>query len=403
MSDYPSPGVYIVEDHSVSLRINLSDTAVPAFLCTAAEFTALTVAKGSDNQPVKSARIYAWLDVARIAEEDAKKKAKVVAKPATAAKSASLADTQIYRALQAYFENGGGPCYVLNGIDEAAADHIKILQDVTLLVQAGVDSSDGVTAFCRANRGVFGIIDAKVVAKGSSDALTKAQAGLPNVAAYYPSFIKAAVDKSVPASGAAAAAAASASANVPASAVMAGIYCRVDRERGVWKAPANVDVRGGLAVSEYLSLAKQEALYEKAPSINVIRGISGKAPIVWGARTLAAETEGDDFRYVPVRRLFDAVEKDIKATLSIAVFEPNSPPIWERVRGAIDNYLHALWKQGALIGDTPSDAYLVQVGLGVTMTDDDLRSGKMIVRVALAPSRPAEFIFLNFSQQVGLG
>jgi len=128
-----------------------------------------------------------------------------------------------------------------------------------------------------------------------------------------------------------------------------------------------------------------------------------KSPIVWGARTSASERDGLDFRYVPVRRLFNAVEKDIKATLSLAVFEPNHSATWERVRGAIDNYLHALWKRGALIGDTPTDAYLVQVGLGVTMTDDDLRSGKMIVKVALAPSRPAEFIVLEFSQNLGLG
>ena len=401
MSDYPSPGVYVVENHSLSLDIKQSETAVPAFLCATTEFGALTDEKGSDGKSVNSIRIHAWLDVARKAEAEVDppaEKPKKDAKTPDAAAKPSLIDTKIYRSLQAYFENGGGPCYVLNGADATAANHIKILQDVTLLVQSGVGSSDGVTSFCQDNRAVFGIIDAKIESAGKATSGNKSLQGSPNIAAYYPSFIKptANAENTTPAAG-------SSAKDIPASAVMAGIYCRVDRERGVWKAPANVEVCGGLVVHNYVSRETQDSLYSGEPSVNFIRGVSGKSPIVWGARTAASKKDGHDFRYVPVRRLFNAVEKDIKATLSLAVFEPNSSATWERVRGAIDNYLHALWKKGALIGDTPDEAYLVQVGLGVTMTDDDLRSGKMIVKVALAPSRPAEFIVLQFSQNIGLG
>ena len=435
MSDYSSPGVYVVEDHSLSLDINHSETAVPAFLCVGAEFATLIDKEGGDAQPVASISVYAWLDIARKVEAEKKAEADVgsgggagAEKKASAGKKAeeksetksetkseakvkgdaksdakaSLADTQIYRALQAYFENGGGPCYVLNGVDEAAANHTKLLADVTLLVQAGVASSESVTTFCQNNRAVFGIIDGTVEANGSAPPGKQSTAGFSNTAAYHPPFIRAAPSTSTSAKK-------DGDAEqkppqlIPASAVMAGIYCRVDRERGVWKAPANVEVRGGLIVSEHVSREHQEKLYEQTPSINIIRGLSGKSPIVWGARTSASAADGRDFRYVPVRRLFNAVERDIKATLSIAVFEPNSPATWERVRGAIDNYLHDMWKKGALMGDRPDQAYLVQVGLGVTMTDDDLQSGRMIVKVAIAPSRPAEFIILQFSQNLGLG
>jgi len=176
--------------------------------------------------------------------------------------------------LQAYFENGGGPCYVLNGANADAANHIKILQDVTLLVQSGVGSGDSVASFCKENRAVFGIIDAEVDAQGQATSGAKPLPSLPNIAAYHPSFIKPTAkvtqaggksndDKVVR--------------DIPASAVMAGIYCRVDRDRGVWKAPANVEVRGGLVVKNAVSRKHQETLYSGFPSINIIRGVNGKS------------------------------------------------------------------------------------------------------------------------------
>lgn len=82
------------------------------------------------------------------------------------------------------------------------------------------------------------------------------------------------------------------------------------------------------------------------------------------------------------------------------VFEPNSQPTWEVVRSAVDNYLHSLWQQGALMGSTPQEAYFVQVGQGVTMTQDDIAAGRLIVKVGLAALRPAEFIILKFIQEM---
>ena len=188
--------------------------------------------------------------------------------------------------------------------------------------------------------------------------------------------------------------------SVPASAAMAGIYCRVDRERGVWKAPANVEVRGELTVSKHVTKEGIGSLNTGANPVNVIRSVSGQAPVVWGARTLRGLNHVE-FRYIPVRRLFNSVEKDITAALTTAVYEANSFATWERVRGAIDNYLYEIWQKGALVGGTPEEAYMVQVGLGVTMTQKDVAAGRMVIRVALAPARPAEFVILHFSQKIG--
>ncbi|MCC8458346.1 phage tail sheath family protein [Photorhabdus aegyptia] len=183
---------------------------------------------------------------------------------------------------------------------------------------------------------------------------------------------------------------------IPVSAVMAGVYCATDANRGVWKAPANIVLNGISDVAERLTDDDQKEMNPKG--INAIRYFSNKGFVVWGARTL--KKDDDNWCYIPVRRLFNAAERDIKQAMRIAVFEPNSQPTWERVRSAIDNYLHQLWQQGALVGSNPKEAYFVQIGQGVTMSDDDITHGRMIVKVGMAAVRPAEFIILKFSQKV---
>lgn len=86
--------------------------------------------------------------------------------------------------------------------------------------------------------------------------------------------------------------------------------------------------------------------------------------------------------------------------MSPALFEPNHGPTWERVRSAVENYVHSLWQQGALLGDTPEQAYFVHIGRGLTMNDDDIKKGRMILKVGLSAVRPAEFIILKLTQDI---
>lgn len=198
-----------------------------------------------------------------------------------------------------------------------------------------------------------------------------------------------------------------------ASVAMAGVYARVDRERGVWKAPANVglvSVTGLIAQgattagdkwANAIPVRIDDALNETLVNagVNAIRAFSGQGLRVWGARTMSP-TAQTAWRYVSVRRLFNTIERDARSALRTAVFEPNSPPTWERVRGALENYLNALWRQGALQGETPEQAYFVHIGAGTTMTPKDIADGKMIVKVGVAAVRPAEFIILQLTQDV---
>jgi phage tail sheath protein FI len=185
------------------------------------------------------------------------------------------------------------------------------------------------------------------------------------------------------------------------SASMAGVYASVDNDRGVWKAPANVSVALVAAPSVNVSAEDQENLNVDSvsgKSINAIRAFTGRGVMVWGARTLAGND--NEWRYVNVRRLFIFVEESVKKASEFVVFESNSAPTWQRVKGMCEAFLTGLWRDGALAGATTKDAFFVNVGLGTTMTPDDILNGKMVVEIGMAASRPAEFIILRFSHKL---
>lgn len=188
---------------------------------------------------------------------------------------------------------------------------------------------------------------------------------------------------------------------LPPSAAMAGIYTSVDNSRGVWKSPANISVNSVLKPTTNITHDEQENLNVDAisgKSINAIRTFPGIGTLVWGGRTLDGNSL--DWKYINVRRTMIMLEQSIKLALRSYVFEPNDANTWVSVKSMIINFLTEKWKQGALAGASPSDAFDVQVGLGATMTGLDILEGKMLVSVKLAIVRPAEFIVVTFEQQM---
>lgn len=191
---------------------------------------------------------------------------------------------------------------------------------------------------------------------------------------------------------------------LPPSAALAGIYARVDRERGIWKAPANVSVAAVIGPVSKTTAAAQEDLNvdpTAGKSINAIRVFTGNGTLVWAARTLAGND--NEWRYVSVRRLFIMIEESVQKASAFAVFEANDATTWLKVKGMIESYLYGLWERGALAGPTPQSAYFVNVGLGTTMTAQDILEGRMIVEIGVAAVRPAEFIILRFSHKMQEG
>lgn len=190
------------------------------------------------------------------------------------------------------------------------------------------------------------------------------------------------------------------SVTLPPSGAVAGIYARVDSNRGVWKAPANVGVMEVIGPNKRVTHEEQETLnvHETGKSINVIRTFAGKGTVVWGARTLAGND--NEWRYVPVRRFYNFAEESIKKGSQWVVFEPNDANTWVRVKAMIENFLIKQWRLGALAGAKPEDAFFVKVGLGQTMTALDILEGRMNIEIGMAVVRPAEFIILKFSHKL---
>ena len=175
---------------------------------------------------------------------------------------------------------------------------------------------------------------------------------------------------------------------------------KVDASRGVWKAPANVAMTSVQMPMKNIKNSDQESLNvdtNGGKSVNAIRYFTGKGNLVWGARTLAGND--NEWRYVSVRRFFNMVEESIQKSTQFAVFEPNTPFTWLKIRTMIESYLEGLWRQGALFGESASQAFFVNVGLGQTMTEDDINNGYLKIEVGLAAVRPAEFIILTFSHK----
>ncbi|MBH2897921.1 phage tail sheath family protein [Serratia ureilytica] len=432
-TDTTVPGVYIEEDASPAMSVSAGATAVPLFV---ARFTP------SDKKLAGAiTRIGSWLDYTTLFDSNVPSSARVTVtstpdgenKYTYQIKDTEVVDQSASVALRLYFQNGGGPCYLYplqKADDQAKLAALPGLIDevgaITLLACPEPDEAyrtavyAALAASLNQHKGYF------LLADSSDSVVPSGVSSSSQVAVYYPNLVmpytRTLDDNQVAITGYTAGSDTTIATladlrkanadfageidkalaekrdvplSLPPSALMAGVYNKTDGERGVWKAPANVVLNGVSDVSVRVTNEQQAVLNPRG--INVIRHFSDRGLVVWGSRT---QKDDDDWRYIPVRRLFDAAERDIKKALQPMVFEPNSQPTWKRVQAAIDNYLHRLWQQGALAGNKAEEAYFVRVGKDITMTQDEINQGKMIIQVGMAAVRPAEFIILKFTQDM---
>ncbi|WP_322044108.1 phage tail sheath family protein [Paraburkholderia sp. J67] len=187
---------------------------------------------------------------------------------------------------------------------------------------------------------------------------------------------------------------------LPPCGAMAGVYARTDSNKGVYVAPANTSI--SLAVTPAVDITAEDQEDLNMPldgrAVNAIRTIPGRGLVVWGARTL--DGNSGDWRYVSVRRTMIMLEQSAKAATMAYVFAPNVSTTWVAVEAMISNFLYTMWRSGALAGSKPEDAYDVQVGLGSTMSGQDVIDGYMRVTIRVAVTHPAEFVELNFQQKM---
>lgn len=354
----------------------------------------------------------------------------------------------LYEAVRLYFDNGGGPCYIisignytsslnlnsfsnaLNTIDTCDESTIIVfpeavnltMNDYGLLIQSSLTK-------CAKWKSKFLLTDVLSKTKVDDFRQNIGVANLKYGASYIPSFntnykgkvntAKSLVlhydqnqnklqyhnkllnDPSIPPAFLNEILNAIKINNMPASSAIAGIICEMDRNRGFWKAPANVCLNGIKNLTENITSQEQENLNvdpTQGKSINAIRFFTGKGNMVWGARTL--DGNDNEWRYIPVRRSFQLIEKSIEKGIEFFVFEPNDANTWARIKAMIENYLTSLWRQGALQGAKPEHAFFVAIGLNITMTSLDILEGKLNVEVGLALVRPAEFIILKIQHKM---
>ena len=182
---------------------------------------------------------------------------------------------------------------------------------------------------------------------------------------------------------------------VPPSGHVAGIWARNDATRGVWKAPANEVVRGALDVEVQVTKGEQDL--NNPIGVNCIRPFGTRGIRVWGGRTLSSDPA---WRYINVRRLFNYIEESILRGTQWVVFEPNDLALWQRVKRTVYSFLLGLWRQGALFGATPAEAFYVKCD-EETNPPESVDEGKLVVEIGVAPVKPAEFVIFRISQWQG--
>ena len=466
ITNLATPGVYVQEISAFPPSVAQVATAVPAFV-------GYTQSDNSGALNLKPTRIESLLDYQSLfgtAQQEESISVVVTddkSNPISAvATLGTVSVYNLYYAMQLYFANGGGPCYIVSvgtqtsggTIDAASggalAKGIAALESydepTIILVPEGCNASSASDYYtnvigpaidlCARLQDRFTLVDVFYdAAKNTHDNIVTdfrtdfaKTDSLNYAAAYYPYLAtsvgynydnkNAAITVTVntkdstgnPATissnlgdtalatiyyNAAVNAINALGVTLPPSAAIAGIYALTDATRGVWKAPANVSVSMVRGVTDTITDTDNGDMNidpTAGKSVNAIRAFTGKGILVWGARTL--DGNSNDFRYIPVRRLYISVEESVRKACAAFVFEPNDGNTWVKVRAMIENYLTNLWRDGALVGAKPEQAFYVKVGLGVTMTQDDVLNGRMIVQIGMAPARPAEFIILQFTQ-----
>lgn len=307
-------------------------------------------------------------------------------------------------AVYGFFNNGGGRCFVLNvgagdpekkvaskaalyiGQDNGPGTRtgLKAFEDVeeiNILCAPGQTDpviQDAVLSHCENMRYRFAVLDSpEVIEKGGVDKLPKPRDS--KYGAYYFPWI----EVYDPYKG-----------NVfqPPSGYMCGVYARSDGERGVHKAPANELVRGALGLRYNITKGEQDILNPKG--INCIRAFSNRGIRVWGARTISSDAS---WRYINVRRLFNMVEQSIEIGTQWAVFEPNDQRLWKRITRDLTAFLMRLWRQGALFGKTPEEAFYVKCD-DETNPPEVIDAGQLICEIGMCPVKPAEFVVFRIGQ-----
>jgi uncharacterized protein len=383
---YLAPGVYVEEVASGARPIEAVGTSVAAFLGTA---------PNQAGRPNEAVAVNNWSEFLR-----------------TFCTPESQGTALAY-GVYGFFQNGGGRCYVVNtgatpsltgdAKNRKGLDVLEAIEEVAIVAAPGYTDAaayDALLSHCEKLHDRVAILDGPGQAASMQQLTQVAVAQRPETAAgaeaagmrprqsdggygafYYPWITV--QDPFNP----------SKMIDVAPSGHVAGIYARTDGLRGVHKAPANELIRGALGVSSRITHQEQETLNPNG--VNCIRFFQNEGIRVWGARTVAASSS--EWRYINVRRLFNMIEESIARSTRWVVFEPNNVSLWKAIRRDVGAFLMLIWRQGALMGRTPEQAFFVKCD-EETNPPDVIDAGQLVILIGIAPVKPAEFVIFRIGQ-----
>jgi uncharacterized protein len=397
MPMYFSPGIYVEEVSGGARPIESVGTSTAGFVGTAPDGNARR------NEAVA---INSWSEFLRVFVGD------------------SPASTPLSRAVYGFFDNGGGRCYVVNiapgeplagkGRQRGGLRLLEAIDEVAIIAAPGYTdftSYEDMLAHCELMGDRMAILDgpeqvvdverltrvgaAAVPSKakkpeGEANAAPEDNAGQRPRQSDYGSFYFPWIVVRDPLTGEIT--------STPPSGHMAGIWARTDTLRGVHKAPANEPVRGAVDLTYRVTKVEQDVLNPQG--VNCIRHFPAEGIRVWGARTLAAGAS--EWRYLNVRRLFNMLKESIADGTRWIVFEPNDNLLWKSIRRDVSAFLTRVWRDGALMGRTPQEAFFVKCD-EETNPPDVRDAGQVVTVIGVAPVKPAEFVIFKISQSAGAG
>lgn len=454
--NYKTPGVYVEEIAKFPPSVAQVETAIPAFIGYTTQ--------GPKNEPTRISSMLEYETLfGKAKDEGGEISISIEDTVVTTTYGNKFGTFKMYYAMQMYFANGGGPCYIVstgthpsNGQAQladltAGLDTLEKEDEPTLIVFPDAEALTAAEAYQLYNLALDQAEDLKdrfvimdVLGDVSTFRTTGPSSGpsgerLKYGAAYYPKLetvlsygfedksVKITsykvkdnsgtlVNVSMPVNQDNLAWLKSKSSDLynqakklieskkvvlAPSSTMAGIYAKVDSTSGVFKAPANVGLNYVVAPTVKISHEDQESLNVDPDAGKSINAI--RTFTGKGTLVWGARTldgNSNEWRYISVRRFFNMVEESVKKATERFVFEPNTANTWIRVQTMIENFLNQQWQDGALAGSKPEEAYYVSVGLNKTMSAQDILEGRMNIEIGMAAVRPAEFIVLRFSHKL---
>lgn len=382
MPTYLSPGIYIEEIESGSRPIEAVGTSVAGFVGTAPDAAA---------RPGEAVAVNNWQEFVRIF--------------ANGAQAGSVLANAVY----GFFLNGGPRCYVVNIPADApisgggkGLDLLAAIDEIALIAAPGRTDAASYEALLNAAEQLgdrVALLDGpprledvepltRAATIGEDGAAKPKRGGLRcrdsqrGFGAFYFPWIRG-QDAINPTT----------IIDIPPSGHIAGICGRIDVQRGVHKAPANTPIYGALGLTQSITKAEQQVL--NPVGVNCIRAFGREGITVWGARTVAPSAS--NWRYLNVRRLTNMIEESIENSMRWTVFEPNDAFLWKSIRRDVEAFLTLLWRQGALMGATPAEAFFVKCD-EETNPQEEIDAGRVTTVIGIAPVKPAEFVVFQIGQ-----